>query len=100
MVDNKLFGIMDRGQYLIFQLISLFCLLIGLLIGMASQEYNIVAGIIIQLVVIVGIYIFIGSSVARLHARNHSGWWVLALGVPYIGLLGNIYLFAAKTISK
>jgi uncharacterized membrane protein YhaH (DUF805 family) len=31
-------------------------------------------------------------SVLRLHDVNRSGWWVLALGIPYIGSLGSFVL--------
>ena len=79
---SKLFvGRIDAMNYLYFVLIGL---VLGAVLGMIP-----VIGLLVMIpLAVVGV----GVSIRRLHDINITGWATIALFIPFLGILGVIYL--------
>lgn len=91
-------GRASRAEYWWFRLFvfSILCAIagIGFAVGVNADEDTAVK-VVIPLFIIFYILILIPSiavEVRRLHDTSHSGWWVLAPAIPFVGNLIAIYV--------
>ena len=87
-------GRASRAEYWWFQLFTWISVMVVSVIGAALVDGN-GGEIFMGLVVIVYLILMIPNfcvRIRRLHDTGHSGWNILWACIPYIGLIGGIYL--------
>lgn len=79
-------GRAQRAEYWYFFLFHfIFSIVLGIVSAAIGDNINIIIGLLYSLAVFIP---GLAVMVRRLHDTNHSGWWLLALLVPLIGILG------------
>jgi uncharacterized membrane protein YhaH (DUF805 family) len=80
-----------RSEYWWFYLFTLILTIIANLIDVSMQ--NILFSLIVTLAILAP---SICAAIRRMHDKDKSGWWLLILFVPLIGLLYILYLFVTR----
>ncbi len=96
---DQIFGFSGRAGRLIYWAITVICGLVLFGIEAAMPEAKIESGEISMvslafaiLTLMLVIWIGLAVTVRRFHDRGKSGWWVLALLIPLVGLWFTIEL--------
>lgn len=77
-------------------LVAVGLLVIGTISGLLINRFGDWAVIPFLLAIIVAAVVLAAASVRRLHDLGLRGWWVLALLVPYVGLVGLVPLLLVR----
>ena len=91
-------GRINRKTYWLKGILLPISIFIGLLVAsIVAGEFSKVAGYILSLpvlvVILAQIVIAIAVPVKRLHDRNKTGWWILTIYIPVIGLIFGLWFF-------
>jgi uncharacterized membrane protein YhaH (DUF805 family) len=88
-------GRASRSEFWLFQLLSIFVLVVSTALIVIREGGAFVAGVgMLVLWVLIAFVPNLAVTVRRFHDHNISGWWVAVLYgvglIPYVGLLANL----------